>query len=76
MFAPKSNESLERRNFCFSVNKLWRQIARPTPMSDCSKRWGEADDLFLQTRNRVGIAEETLEKLPKTEKFNKMVWRN
>ena len=30
----------------------------------------------MQTRNEVGFAEEMLEKLPKTEKFNKRVWRS
>lgn len=51
--------------------KMWRQTALPTLRSDCSKHGREADDLILETRVRVGIAEEMLKKVRETEKFNK-----
>lgn len=45
-------------------------------MNDCSEHGRQADDPILQTRIKVGIAEEMLKKVPETEKFNKRIRRS
>lgn len=57
-------------------HKLWRQTALPTLMNECSEHGRQADDPILQTRIKVGIAEEMLKKVPETEKFNKRIRRS